>query len=154
MPRWGDGTTWDSGQRWDAPLFPARLVFLNLETAMEITAEDAEDADNAEEEGLRGEAAPSIAFTKWVGWELVSVVPSKSPLFRVFRVLRVVRGNFHRRFQVQKKSAGRSRERECGAIRRAEPSDSRKNANGVPSLSPGLRAARYPGLRNQNATQP
>ena len=69
---------------------------MSPKTAIEITAENSDYVENADEEGLRWEAAQAIAFTQWMR-------ASKSLLiraFRVFRVLRVFRGNSHRRFEV------------------------------------------------------
>ena len=45
------------------------MIFLSLKTALEITAEDAEDAENADEEGLRWPALPLVAFTLKAGMD-------------------------------------------------------------------------------------
>ena len=73
-------------------------MWIILDTAMEIATENAEDAENADEEGLRFQAVPSLAFTHLGEKEFVSGVPAKPLLLRVFGVLRFVRGNSHRRF--------------------------------------------------------
>ena len=71
---------------------------MGLKTALEMTAEQTENAENAEENGVRCPAVPSAACTRWDETAAVSDVPSMLLLLRVFRVLRVFRGNSHRRF--------------------------------------------------------
>ena len=60
---------------------------------MEVTAEDTDDAEDTDEEGLPWQAVRWIAVP-------IAGFPSKPLLLRVFRVLRVLRGNSYRCFQV------------------------------------------------------
>ena len=60
---------------------------------MGITAEDADDAEDTEEKGLPIRETSSIHFTQWVTEHVPGCGHPNLCFLRVFRVLRILRGN-------------------------------------------------------------